>query len=323
MYTAVRAPETGERPAMPLPSYLQRRNGGRYHFQMRLTKALASCLGRSHLRFALGTTDSREARRRMMTTLDWAFEFREAPDLERAGEALTRRIESFVLAGPPTAARDLTDRQTFEGVVGAFIAQARDRDFAFVRLPGFVDLFKIFTEQNIKTENLAASFLGREANPVLAPVPAPQIPSITAADVEGLFIRLDARLDRLDAGLACVQTAAPASEAFTPIEDIRLSIAVDRFMAAELKRRGDQIAEAALRPILNFLVGFLDDRLLSEVSYDDLSRVDAALPQIPHTAGCSMALRIDLHARYLTAQTAPWEEMRRVSETTLKLRYQR
>ncbi len=47
---------------MPLPfSYL---HGGHYHFQLRLGKSLATCLDRSHLRFALRTRDSREARRR-------------------------------------------------------------------------------------------------------------------------------------------------------------------------------------------------------------------------------------------------------------------
>jgi len=64
-----------------------------------------------------------------MTTLEWAYEFRDAPDLERAGEALTRKLESFVVAGPPATARDLTDRQTFEAVVAAFIA------YRNVRLP--------------------------------------------------------------------------------------------------------------------------------------------------------------------------------------------
>ncbi|MGO9772470.1 MAG: DUF6538 domain-containing protein [Roseiarcus sp.] len=79
---------------MPLPSYLVRRDGGRYHFQMWLPKALASGLGWSHLRCSLRTTDSREARRRMMAALEWVYEFRDAPDLERAGAALTQRIES-------------------------------------------------------------------------------------------------------------------------------------------------------------------------------------------------------------------------------------
>jgi hypothetical protein len=33
-----------------------------------------------------------------MDTLDWAFEFRDAPDLDAAGETLTLKLGSFVEA---------------------------------------------------------------------------------------------------------------------------------------------------------------------------------------------------------------------------------
>jgi hypothetical protein len=307
---------------VPLPSYLQRRNGGRYHFQMRLGAALVSCLGWSHLRCALRTADSREARRRMMDTLDWAFEFRDARDLDAAGEALTRKLESFVEAGPPNTARELTGRQTFEAIVAAFIARAREREFAFARIPGFVDLFKAFTAQNIRTEDAATASLGKTRESTLEPIRARSVVP-TALDVDGLFSRLEARLDRLDESLARVQAPPSASEAFAPTEDIWLSAAVGRFLATEVERRGDRKSEATLKPILEFLVAFLGDRRLSEVSREDLGRVDAALPEIPHLAGCSLSLRSDLHARYLQARAAPWEKMRRNSVTTLRLRYQR
>jgi hypothetical protein len=143
----------------------------------------------------------------------------------------------------------------------------------------------------------------------------------TALDVDGLFSRLPARLDRLDESLARVQSPPP--EAFAPAEEIRLSTAVGRFLATEFERRGDRKSEATLRPILDFLVAFLEDRRLTEVSREDLGRVDAALPEIPHLAGCALSLRGNLHARYLQARTAPWEKMRHNSVTTLRLRYQR
>jgi hypothetical protein len=95
----------------------------------------------------------------MMTTLEWAFEFRDAPDLEAAGVALTRKLESFVVASPPATAQDLTDRQMFEGVVAAFITQARERDFAYLRVRGFAGLFKAFIDQTLASEDAAASVL--------------------------------------------------------------------------------------------------------------------------------------------------------------------
>lgn len=302
---------------MPQPTYLQRRDGGRYHFQMRLPKALATCLSWSHLRCALRTTDSREARKRMLTMLDWVYEFRDAPDLEAAGQALTRKLEAFVVAGPPATARDLTDRQTFEGIVAAFIAQARERDFAYVRIPGFAHLFKAFVDQNLGSEDAAAAAL--EAARRAAPAASPQ-GALTAADVAALFQRLDERLARLD-GLAGVRPAP--STAFTPVEDLQLSKAVARFLAAEVERRDNHKSDATHRPILEFLVAFLGDPLLCEISSEDIGRVNAALPEIPHLAGCTLALRADLHARYRHAQATKWKGMRRNSETTLRLRYQR
>ncbi len=303
---------------MPLPSYLLRRNGGRYHFQMRLPKALASRLGWSHLRCSLRTTDSREARRRMMSTLEWVYEFRDAPDLERAGEALTRKLKSLVREGPPKTARALADRQAFEGIVAAFIAQASERDFAFVRLPDFVDKFKEFVDQNLGSEDAAAAAL--EAS--TAPSPAAGV-SLTTTDVDRLFERLDARLDRLETGLARAATPTPPPDAGTAVEDIRLAEAVAQFLAAEFERRKDRKSEASLKPILDFLVAFLEDPLLSKISKEDLDRVDAALPDILNLAGCSMALRKDLYARYRRAQSTAWKDMRRNSVTTLQLRYQK
>jgi hypothetical protein len=114
----------------------------------------------------------------MMDTLDWAFEFRDAPDLDAAGETLTRKLESLVEAGPPATARDLTDRQTFEAIVAAFIARARERDFAYVRIPGFTDLFKSFTAQNVVTEDRAALSLERATSPTSAPATALRRPRL-------------------------------------------------------------------------------------------------------------------------------------------------
>ena len=254
-----------------------------------------------------------------MTTLEWAYEFRDAPDLERAGEALTRKLESFVVAGPPATARDLTDRQTFEAVVAAFIAQARRRDFAYVRIPGFVELFKTFTGQNVASEDAAAAALEASRRPAIGASPQS---SLTEEGVDGLLSRIDARLERLDASLLRAETPRP-SDAFSPVEDLQLSKAVARFLNSEFERRKNHKSDSTLRPILEFLVGFLSDPLLCEISREDLSRVDAALPEIPHLIGTTMALRKDLYARYLKARTAPWKGMRRNSETTLRLRYQR
>ena len=80
------------RPSMALPSYLVRRDGGRYHVQMRLGTAMARALEPSHLRFSLRTSNGRQARRRLVECLEWAYAFKEAPDLESVGAAIARRL---------------------------------------------------------------------------------------------------------------------------------------------------------------------------------------------------------------------------------------
>ena len=89
--------------------YLFRRRG-RFHFQMSVGAALESCSRISHVRCALRTGDRREASKRLITAMDWGYEFKEAPDLEDLGAALVRKLEPLVAAGPPTQLDTLKDR---------------------------------------------------------------------------------------------------------------------------------------------------------------------------------------------------------------------
>ena len=57
---------------MARPSYLGRREGGRYFMQIRLGKPAASLYGGPILRASLRTADFAEARRRLMDSLAWA-----------------------------------------------------------------------------------------------------------------------------------------------------------------------------------------------------------------------------------------------------------
>jgi hypothetical protein len=161
---------------MAVPTDLQRRAGGRLQFQLRLRKSLATNLGQSHLRFALRTTDSREARRRVAESLDWTFEFWDAPDFVGKGEALTRKLAAFAADGPPPTREALEDRRFFEDITARFISQAREREFAWVRdVPGLLHLFKVFTEQNITAEKRAFTLMAPNAQPSAAPAPSPGV----------------------------------------------------------------------------------------------------------------------------------------------------
>jgi hypothetical protein len=205
---------------MRLPTYLQRRNGGRFHFQLSLGKALATALGRSHIRISLRTTDSREARRRTVTMLDLTHEFRDAPDLLATGEMLTRKLEALVTAGPPASAQAREDRLIIEDLVANFIRRCRERDAPFCVLPGFVHLFKAFVEQNMAER--PAPLLASERAALRT---EPAVPR--ASDVDQLLARLDARLARLD-DLARVQPGAVTEPASPPAANSAQGIRLDR-----------------------------------------------------------------------------------------------
>ena len=133
---------------MALLSYLVRRDGGRYHVQMRLGSAMARSLESSHLRFSLRTADQRQARRRLLDCIEWAYAFKEALDLEAAGAVIARNLEQAIVRGPPTSDQ-LPNRLILEGYATDFIRRSRERDFAWVaHWPSLIHPLKAFTAQN-------------------------------------------------------------------------------------------------------------------------------------------------------------------------------
>ena len=271
-----------------------------------------------------------------MTAMEYGYLFKDAPDLEEFGAALVHKLEPLVAAGPPGSAEALKDRLVVEELVGIFIKRSRDRDFAFVRVPGLVHLFKAFTDQNVAAEKAAErrAWTARH-NPVatfdapqsLGADPAPLVAAL-AADGKGKAPQtgphfdelLNKILEKIDhIGLASKE---PESKAQI-VEDVRLSEAVTRFLASEEERRGSSKSDALMGPVARFLVEFLGDKTLSVITADDLTRLDKALTEIPGIKGFSMDMRASLHGRYLHAQKEGWERLQRASTTTVELRYRR
>jgi hypothetical protein len=73
---------------MARPSYLSRREGGRYYLQIRLGKVAKARYGRDFLRASLRTADYAEARKRLANAMTWIREMVDAPDLEAIGTVL-------------------------------------------------------------------------------------------------------------------------------------------------------------------------------------------------------------------------------------------
>ncbi|MGJ0393311.1 MAG: hypothetical protein ACR650_11300 [Methylocystis sp.] len=257
-----------------------------------------------------------------MDNLGWAMTFKEAPDLEEAGLVLTRQLDALVAAGPPRDYKALEDRRLIEDVVASFLKRSRESDFDWAGgFPGLVHLFKVFTQQNIDAERGAWAATSGAAEAPPAPLIAPAIADLSPREAEPIASKLSeikALLEQIAASGAPASVPAPTKLS----EDISLSAARARFLAAEAKRKGNEKAEALCGPVLDFLVDFLGDAPLSRVTAADLERVDAALPDIPHLTGFDNKLRKSLHDRYLYAREHGWDGLRRNSTTTLELRYQ-
>ena len=112
---------------MARPSYLGRREGGRYFLQIRLGKPAASLYGGPILRASLRTADFAEARRRLMDSLVWAHDLVVAPDLETVGSILHARLKSYVGRPPSASERALAERCAFEHQVRHYMGRANER----------------------------------------------------------------------------------------------------------------------------------------------------------------------------------------------------
>lgn len=274
-----------------------------------------------------------------MTALEWGYEFKEAPDLENLGAVLVRKLDAWVVKGPPEDAQALADRVLVEEMIGNFIKRSRERDFAFVAVQGLVSLFKVFVEQNLAAEAgvrkrawpipaapvmsekaISETFspaVATDGQPAVLPEPPAAIGIAASDDIRDMLAQILEKIETLQA------PAGPPSLSAPPTEPIRLSQASFRYLEAERKRRGSAKSHALLAPIFGFLTDFLGDKLLSEIDDDDFMRLDIAITQIPTNKGFSLKERSSLHARYLRAQEGGWDQLERSSITTLELRYRR
>jgi integrase len=331
---------------MARPSYLGRREGGRYFMQIRLGKPSAALYGGPILRASLRTADFAEARRRLMDGLGWAQELVAAPDLETLGGVLHGRLKSYV--GRPAAAseRALAERCAFEHQVRHYMGRANERGFSFSRMfPGFVSIWVDFVDQNKALEQTIqrvdrhrAYEDGRndqaqvEAAPALRPLPrsaeAPPSSQISAIDPLQLIRSLVA--ESLQAHVAsppAVPSAQPAVMPYAPpaatgLSGPTMSAARDLYLAAPDRKKAHlSKGRSETAAIVQFAIDLLNDPPLHSVSKDDWDKLDLALPDIPHSRDLPADASSSLYTRYCYAQKHGWGGISRVTETTIKGRY--
>jgi integrase len=331
---------------MARPSYLGRREGGRYFMQIRLGKPAASLYGGPILRASLRTANFAEARRRLMDGLGWAQHLVAAPDLETIGSVLHDRLTTYVGRPPAASERMLAERCAFEHQVRHYMGRANERGFSFSRMfPGFANIWVDFVDQNKSLEQTIQRIDRRRAydegrndqaqiESTARPLPAFVEPSASSqiAAIDPLHLIRSIVAESLQAhatsGLA-VPSTQPA--AMMPVAAPMAAIAVtgptmsaarDLYLAPP-DRKKSHLAKgrSETAAIVQFAVDLLGDPPLHSVSKEDWDKLDLALPDIPHSRDLPAEACSSLYARHCYAQKHGWSEISRVTETTIKGRY--
>jgi integrase len=332
---------------MARPSYLGRREGGRYFMQIRLGKPAANLYGGPILRASLRTADFAEARKRLVDGLDWAHHLVEAPDLETVGSMLHDRLTTYVGRPPAASERMLAERCAFEHQVRHYMGRANERGFSFSRMfPGFASIWVDFVDQNKALEQTIQRIDrhrvyedGRndhaqvKAAPALRPLPRsvepPPSSQISAIDplqlirslvAESLQAHVTSTLAAPSMQPLAVMPYAPTAAA--GVSGPIMSAARDLYLAPPDRKKAHlSKGRSETAAIVQFAIDLLNDPPLHSVSKDDWDKLDLALPDIPHPRNLPDDAGSSLYARYCYAQTHGWDGISRVTETTIKGRY--
>ena len=292
---------------MARPSYLCRREGGRYFLQLRVGNPHAELYGRKILRASLRTADFGEARRRLVDNLGWANELVAAPDLEAAGSIIHKRLTAYTAVGAPQSERALAERLAFEHQARHYMARANERGYAFsARFERFATNWVDFVNQNKAAEDE----LGRQdrqeqyergraeaTNAVAkgwlnAPPPANALPVVATAPATAPITLSDAVHQTIDA-LVKAEVAKQVSKPPAPTgaavggqpadppaapEGLRLSQARALYLAPPGKKRMHKTkGRADTAAVVQFAVDFFSDPVFDSITTADWDRLDEAL----------------------------------------------
>jgi integrase len=332
---------------MARPSYLGRREGGRYFMQIRLGKPAASLYGGPILRASLRTANFAEARRRLVDGLGWAQHLVAAPDLETVGSMLHDRLTTYVGRSPAASERVLAERCAFEHQVRHYMSRANERGFSFSRMfPGFASIWVDFVDQNKMLEQTVQRIdrhrsydEGRRDQAQIASAPTARplpssietSPALQVAAIDPLQLIRSLVAENMQTHALSNQAAqawqpqtavAPGTMTAVPAAGPTMSAARDLYLAPPDRKKAHlSKGRAETAAIVQFAIDFLNDPPLHSVSKDDWDKLDLALPDIPHPRDLPAEAGSSLYARYCYAQKHGWDGISRVTETTIKGRY--
>jgi integrase len=227
------------------------------------------------------------------------------------------------------------------------MGRANERGFSFSRrFPGFASVWVDFVDQNKTLEQTiqridrhGAYNEGRNdqaqiaSAPAARPLPTPieGSPASQFAAIDPLQLIRSLVAESIQAHALPNQAAhtwqsqaavAPGTVAAVPAAGPIMSVARDLYLAPPDRKKAHlSKGRSETAAIVQFAIDLLNDPPLHSVSKDDWDKLDLALPDIPHPRNMPDDVGSSLYARYCYAQNPGWDEISRVTETTIKGRY--
>lgn len=325
---------------MARSSHLTRREGGRYYLQIRL-KAFSGASSSRLVRYSLGTSDYRTARRALADDLTRLVPLQNATNLAERREAVMAQLRMFRLDAPSEIMDKLERRRAYEHVVRRLIDEmpALDRD------PTFNELWMNFCERNLsaersqkRTDDVSEAYEAGRASAwqaardrrfaALTPhPPTPETsPFATEPDIHASSAETAWSL------APALSTTSEQTPSPTPTAPVELPVAssggghlmgdyFEKFLDDERKRHGDDRARSETGPIVAFMLDLLGNKRPAAYSHEEFRTLNLEIPNIPTRKNIPNAIGRSLHARYLHALNNPLAPLEKATKTTIRNNY--
>ena len=147
-------------------------------------------------------------------------------------------------------------------------------------------------------------------------------PSFTAADISiGAFVAPPFTAGHPPQLPAWGNIAAPRSQRSNSDDDKVLSEFLEEYLAAQLRKKGDDRARSAIGPIVTFAINLIDDKRPRDYDRSDFKKLNEAIPKIPTPKHIPQSVGRDLYSRYRYAIENPEAKIVSASVATIKGNY--
>lgn len=273
---------------------------GRYWFQKRfgITPDRLPRMA-THCRVALRTSDYKVAYSRMLKVANLVHHFESQADIVARANALIKQMQRFSAKFHTDDPEVLVERRALETLVSRLITEARYRNHPLVNSPkDFWPTWLAFVNGNMSLEanqEHSARQPVASAREIGRPTRSPLEPTIATPVSD---------------------TSNTQSTEFD--HGARISELRQAYMKQRREEDGDGRAEEDVGLIIQFLVDFLGDKPMNEVTASDLLKVENALPNVPHPHGVPKDHQTSLYRRWLYAEQNGWGGLKAISRTRLR-----